>query len=90
MALLVELAVSAKPARRRPRLQNVRRNNRDVKGEGIFHFGRGILVLGVDVQNIPVEFIEPHAVAPPTTSAMRAVIAWSCTVVSFIVPPATN
>src|SRR5258708_2439507 len=40
-------------------LQNVRRNNRDVKSESVLHLG-GRLVLGVDVQNISVAIDWAH------------------------------
>jgi hypothetical protein len=44
-------------------LQNVRRNDRDVKGEIVFHLGRGLL--GVDVEDIPVHLIELYSSKQP-------------------------
>ena len=56
--------------------------HRDVEGESVLYLGRGLFVLGVDVQHISIQFVKPHAgkqpiknVAPPTMSAMRAAIA---------------
>src|ERR1700719_3533012 len=50
---------------------------RHVKGEIVLHFGCGFLIIGVDVQNIPLQLVKPDArrqtidlnVAPPTMSA---------------------
>jgi hypothetical protein len=53
----------------------------NVQGESILDLGYGLLVLGVDVQNIPSTSSNRtpgnsrSKVAPPTMSAMRAVIA---------------
>src|ERR1700682_3542107 len=33
----------------------------NVKGEFVLHLGGCLLILGVDVQNIPVQRVEPHA-----------------------------
>ena len=53
-------------------LENACRNNRDVKGELVLHLGSGLLVLGIDVQNISVAIDWAH----PVSSAPKSSLCW--------------
>src|ERR1700716_1666169 len=70
MASLTGSTASAKPTIPTSRLRMVCRNNRDVKGELVLHLGSGLLVLGIDVQNISVAIDWAHPVGGATKSSL--------------------